>query len=354
MRELATRGGPFTPDEKQALLDYCQSDVIALEKLLDKMTPAIQLDQALLRGRYMKAAAVIEYNGIPIDTYTLNKLRDNWFGIQSELIKRIDADYGVFEGRTFKRDRFEKWLINNNISWPQLPSGQLDLGDNTFREMARSCPQVAPLRELRSSLSSMRLSELPVGRDNRNRCMLSAFRARTGRNQPSNSKYIFGPSAWLRGLIKPPEGYGLAYIDWSQQEFGIAAALSKDPLMMEAYRSGDPYLAFAKQSGAIPEDGTKQSHPEQRSLFKACVLAVQYGMGAESLAARIGEPTIKARELLQLHRETYRVFWNWSDGCLDHAMLYGKIWTVYGWYLHIADKPNPRSNTKLSDAGQRF
>ena len=87
--------------------------------------------------------------------------------------------------------------------------------------------------------------------------MLSAFRARTGRNQPSNTKFIFGPSVWLRGLIQPPPGYGIAYIDWAQQEFGIAAALSGDPLMMEAYRSGDPYLAFAKQAGAAPPEATK-------------------------------------------------------------------------------------------------
>src|SRR4029078_4664047 len=84
------------------------------------------------------------------------------------------------------------------------------------------------------------------------RTLLSAFRARTSRNQPSNTKFIFGPSVWLRGLIKPPPGYGIAYIDWQQQEFGIAAALSRDPRMMEAYRSGDPYLAFAKQAGAAP------------------------------------------------------------------------------------------------------
>ena len=93
--------------------------------------------------------------------------------------------------------------------------------------------------------------------DGRNRCLLSAFRSRTGRNQPSNSKFIFGPSVWLRGLIKPPPGYGLAYIDWSQQEFGIAAALSGDPAMMDAYHSGDPYLAFAKQAGAVPAHATK-------------------------------------------------------------------------------------------------
>jgi hypothetical protein len=51
------------------------------------------------------------------------------------------------------------------------------------------------------------------------------------------------------------------------------------------------------------------------------VLAVQYGMGADALAMRIGQPPIRARELLSLHRETYRVFWRWSDAAVDYAML---------------------------------
>jgi DNA polymerase I-like protein with 3'-5' exonuclease and polymerase domains len=173
--------------------------------------------------------------------------------------------------------------------------------------------------------------------------MLSAFRARTGRNQPSNSKFIFGPATWLRGLICPQPGYGIAYIDWCQQEFGIAAALSSDPLMMESYQSGDPYLAFAKQAGAVPANATKESHPAERDQFKACVLAVQYGMGEDSLAMRINQPVLRARQLLRLHRETYKVFWDWSDAALDYAMLHGKLWTVFGWTIHVDDRPNPRS-----------
>jgi DNA polymerase I-like protein with 3'-5' exonuclease and polymerase domains len=199
------------------------------------------------------------------------------------------------------------------------------------------------LRELRYTLSQLRLSDLAVGRDGRNRCLLSAFRARTGRNQPSNTRFIFGPSVWLRGLIQPPAGYGLAYIDWGQQEFGIAAALSNDPLMQAAYRSGDPYLAFAIQAGAAPVGATKASHKAVREQFKACVLAVQYGMGADALALRIGQPTIRARELLRLHRETYRVFWAWSDRAVDHAVLTGSLHTVFGWHIRLVGTNNDRS-----------
>src|SRR6516164_3952749 len=167
--------------------------------------------------------------------------------------------------------------------------------------------------------------------------------ARTGRNQPSNSKYIFGPSVWLRGLIKPAPDHGVAYVDWKQQEFGIAAALSGDAAMQAAYQSGDPYLAFAKQAGAVPGDATKKTHGAQRELFKQCVLAVQYGMEAETLALRIGQPNIVARELLRVHRQTYRTFWQWSDAAVDQAMLTGTLHTVFGWHIHIGENSNPRS-----------
>jgi len=66
MRNLAMRGGPYTQKEKRALLDYCQSDVDALAKLFPKMSGELDLPRALLRGRYMKAAARIEATGTPI------------------------------------------------------------------------------------------------------------------------------------------------------------------------------------------------------------------------------------------------------------------------------------------------
>jgi DNA polymerase I-like protein with 3'-5' exonuclease and polymerase domains len=135
----------------------------------------------------------------------------------------------------------------------------------------------------------------------------------------------------------------LAYVDWSQQEFGIAAALSGDPAMMAAYRSGDPYLAFAIQAGAVPATATKKTHEAEREQFKACVLAVQYGMGEASLALRINQPVARARQLLELHRRTYRRFWKWSDSAVDEAVLGGRLWAGFGWQIHTRDELNDRS-----------
>ena len=229
------------------------------------------------------------------------------------------------------------------MGWPRLPSGQLDLDKTTFRDMAKIHPELEPLRQLRHALGEMRLNEIAVGADGCNRCSLFPFRSKTSRNQPSNSKYIFGPGTWLRSLIKPPPGWGIAYLDWVQQEFGIAAALSGDPNMINAYRTGDSYLAFAKLAHAAPENATKETHAIVRDQFKQCVLGVQYVIGQKSLAVRIGQPPIVARHLLQLHHEVFSQFWRWSDMALDHAMLFGWQSTVFGWRLQVFPNPNPRS-----------
>jgi DNA polymerase I len=342
MRALVLRGPPWSDSERAAILDYCATDIDALERLLPAMLRRIDLPRALLRGRYMAAAAAMEWAGVPIDVATLELLRTHWVEIQSDLIRAID-EFGIYDDHTFKADRWASLLVEKGIPWPRLESGQLDLEDGTFREMAKSYPIVAPYRELRSALSSLRLNDLAVGNDARNRTILSAFRAQTGRNQPSNTKFIFGPSVWLRGLVKPPAGYGVAYIDYGQQEFGTAAALSGDQAMQQAYRSDDPYLTFGKQAGVIPLDATKNSHRAQRELFKQCVLGVQYGMESKSLALRIAQPEIVARDLLRAHRQTYRRFWEWSDAAVNHAMIHSALHTVFGWTVHIGEATNPRS-----------
>jgi hypothetical protein len=344
MRQLALRGEPYTAEERRALLDYCESDVAALARLLRAMLPTIDLPRALLRGRYMVAAARIEWTGIPLDAGALDTLRGSWTAIQERLIERIDAGRGIYVGRTFKGERFARWLIEQGIPWPRLASGALDLSDDCFHEMGRAYPdRVSPIRELRHGLSQLRLEDLAVGADGRNRCLLSAFGSRTGRNQPSNSRFAFGPSTWLRGLIRPGPGRAVAYVDWAQQEFGVAAALSGDPAMMTAYRSGDPYLTFAKQAGAVPRDGTKDTHKAERERFKVLSLAVQYGMGGDSLARRLDEAPARGRELTALHRRTYPRYWQWSDAVEMTAMLSGRLQATFGWTVHVSANANPRS-----------
>src|SRR5262245_33196940 len=146
--------GRFTPEQ---IVHYCEGDVVALGRLLSAMLPRIDLPRALLRGRYMAAAAAMEHHGTPIDVEMHELLRQGWDGIQDQLIAEIDREYGVFDGRTFKADRFARLLAAHGIPWPRTEGGRLVLDDDTFRQQAKAHPFLSPLRDLRSALSDLRL-----------------------------------------------------------------------------------------------------------------------------------------------------------------------------------------------------
>jgi len=135
----------------------------------------------------------------------------------------------------------------------------------------------------------------------------------------------------------------LAYVDWSQQELAIAARLSGDHAMQEAYKSGDFYLTFAKMAGAVPSNATKETHKAEREQFKTVALGVLYGLGAEGLARKLNVAPCRGRELLRMHREAFPHFWQWSDAVEMFAMLHGYLETVFGWRIRVGPDANPRS-----------
>ena len=186
----------------------------------------------------------------------------------------------------------------------------------------------------------MRTVKLAVGADGRNRTVLWPFKAKTSRTQPKASQWIFSPAVWLRSLIKPEPGMAVAYVDYSSMEFLIAASLSDGhcgPVnnMLDMYRSGDPYLSFAKRVGAAPQTATKQSHSDVRDRYKNMLLSVQYGISPLTLADRIGVSTFEAHEMLGQHRELFAQYWAWSDDYVAHALQTGVVQTVFGWTHHI-------------------
>jgi DNA polymerase I-like protein with 3'-5' exonuclease and polymerase domains len=143
-------------------------------------------------------------------------------------------------------------------------------------------------------------------------------------------------------LIKPPKGKVLVEIDFRSQEFGIAAYLSKDPNMIEAYLSGDPYLSFGKQVGYIPENGTKKTHGDRREVMKTVILGCQYGMGEDSLARRLDTTKSEARRRLTQHKRIYRKYWGFVDNYIDQARN-KEVSTALGWKIRANSKTKPRT-----------
>jgi DNA polymerase I len=349
MRDRIVQGPPFTASERETILDYCEEDVRKLALLVKHIVPTIRsLPHALMRAKFMWAVAQQERRGMPLNLPLLTRLRERWDGMQGELVREMDAPFGIYEfdedGKPHWRRRlFAEYIKRHRMTWPAYADGTLDERDQTFREMEGKYPRIGTLRELRYSISKLRLNDLAVGADGRNRTLLGPYGSKTGRNQPSNAKYVFGPAKWIRFLITPPPGRVLIHRDFCQQEIRIAAVVSGDAALLRACESGDVYLGIAKQLGFAPADATPETHKPVRAMFKTVVLGIIYGLGARTLALRIGISLFEAREILARLRAQFRVFETYAQSAVDHAGLLLEISKPFGWTMQCPPGINPRT-----------
>jgi DNA polymerase I len=348
MRDRILEGPPFTHQERLDILDYCEDDIRALRRLVPHIIPTVRsLPHAQFRAKFMWAVAQEERRGIPHDLPGLTRIRNCWSGMRTNLVLEMDRPFGVYEIENgephWRKERFAALVHRNGMSWPTLDSGALDERDQTFREMEGKYPFIGPLRELRYSLSKLRLNDLQVGSDGRGRTLLSPFGTKTGRNAPSNSKFSFGPAKWIRFLIKPPPDLTLIHRDFCQQEVRIAAVLSGDSALLEACESGDVYLGVADQLGFVSEAMSAGELKAVRSLFKTVVLGIQYGLGARSLAVRTGISLCEAAEILARLRARFRVFEAYARSVVERAGLLLEVSTPYGWTMQCPSGINPRT-----------
>jgi hypothetical protein len=295
---------------------------------------------------------------VPVDVEIFQQLadKDTWRHVRDEMVPVLDAKYGVYIHNaagdwTFNMALFTGCLERMGIlpSWPRLETGKLNMKRKIFESMTKAYPELEDLRQLRYTRDKLRKIMLAVGHDGRNRTVLWPFQAKTSRTQPKASLWLFSPAVWLRSLIKPEPGMAVAYIDYSSMEFQIAASLSDGhtgPIntMLDMYRSGDPYRAFAVRVGAIPEEITTamlkrpkehatanlpasqlEHYADVRDKYKTMLLAVQYGMSGETLASRLKVSVIEAHEMLAQHRQLFSQYWARSDDWVQHALQTGSM-----------------------------
>jgi DNA polymerase I-like protein with 3'-5' exonuclease and polymerase domains len=209
--------------------------------------------------------------------------------------------------------------------------------------MAGRYPEMEPLRELRYTMEKLKLSDLAIGNDNRNRCLLSAYGTKTARHAPSNSKYFFGPAKWIRHFIAPPPGRALIHRDYSQQEVRIAAVKSGDGELLRACESGDVYLGIAQQLGFIKPGMVDPEIKAVRTMFKTVVLGIIYGLGPYSLAVRTGISVTEAIEILARLRARFRTFEAFAERAVDRAGLDLEISTEFDWRMRCRSEMNSRT-----------
>jgi DNA polymerase family A len=339
VRDIILNNTDYTEEQWRLIEDYNRDDVLLDIPLFAALAPNIDVLRALFRGRYAVAVADMELRGIPVDTNYLHQLQTNWQALRLHYIRRADTFRLYDESGSFCEDRIEQLIKQRGWAWPRTVTGKPELKGITIGKQCKKYPELKPLQRLRDQIAELRLGAFvnTVGADGFSRCPIMPFWTRSGRNQPSGRDKVFLPSlpSWVHGLIKPPPGWGVAALDWSAQEIGIAARLSGDPALIADFQSGDPHMQFAIRAGLAPLWATQRSHGPLRDAIKPVSLGVGYGMSKYGAAAATGKSLLWASEILAAHRHAYPTFMQWQHDMVTQAMFDEHIVSPLGWPMAV-------------------
>jgi DNA polymerase-1 len=337
MRALAYTKTDHTPEEIALLQGYCIEDTRMTMRLYAAMFPRLDLLRAPIRGAFMMEIERMRWHGIPIDTPTYSSAKRHApatvSGMREELNRKLGAK--VYSHGVFKRMVMFGMMRRDGIPIPVDPkTGKFSCATRLIKSMVETYPLLKEYYEDKRMIDAVKNLKLEIGSDERNRFWLNPFGTKTGRNNPSTNRALFGLPHTMRSFMKPVQGTAIAQADYGAQEIGIAAALSGDPALIADYQTGDPYRQFA--AAAL---GILKPTEQQRQVYKATVLGRIYGLGVISLARNIGVPKRQAELIVDQMIARYPVLNAWLGRVTTKAAHHVPIVCTLGWSLTASGRP---------------
>jgi len=361
-RDKCIKQNTWTKEEQEAILNYCEKDVLMNEHIFYKILNDLEntcgndyeilLEQAMARGQAMACYAKIARNGIPMDVKKVNEFDIYWPLVKNSVIRKFNKELNLWdESGKFSNNKFYFFIKKLDLisEWPTTPKGRLKTSVETFELFDDTYPEIKKLKRIFNLLNATKLTDFGLSEDNRHRPKkgYKPFGTHTGRCRPT-SKWAFGSAKWGRGFIKPSYGCAIANLDFKSQEALVAGKLSGDQNMIDAYATGDIYMAAAILADMAPADATEDTHPDIRAIWKVIVLASNFGQGAKGMAKglkKFGKTYSEVAGLLMRYKEIYKTYFDWAAARSNHAQVHGYISTSLGWDRHFPyNVPiNPRS-----------
>jgi DNA polymerase I len=153
----------------------------------------------------------------------------------------------------------------------------------------------------------------------------------TGRLSSSNPNLQNIPirtafSRQIRQAFISKPGWQILAADYSQIELRILAHLSQEPVLLEAYRTGQDVHRLTAQLLLEKEEIT----PEERRLGKVINFGVIYGMGAQRFARETGVSVGDAKLFLQRFHDRYAQVFHYLQRMEKEAIVNGYVQTILG------------------------
>lgn len=132
----------------------------------------------------------------------------------------------------------------------------------------------------------------------------------------------------IRQTFAAPPGFQILSADWSQIELRILAHVSKDPVLVEAFRNGrDIHTRTGAEIFEVAPDAVDKA---MRNVAKTINFATIYGQGSSALGQILGIKKAEAERYIQRYFETYAGVRTWLDRTIEEGHRDGFVTTLFG------------------------
>ena len=286
------------PSLSSEQLEYAARDAAILLRLREVMKPKLTgvrlVETAKLEFDCLGAIAQMELNGMLLDL-------SRWDSLRQELEQKRDQMAGAL------RQQFQPALLSAQLdllgnevslnldSQPQVLEALQQMGvpvENTSKlsliPLADEHPPVRALLDYRKAAKSVQAfaSSLPkhvhpiTGRIHPDYQQMGAATGRMSCRNPNLQQ--IPRDKIFRSCFIPAPGYRLVVADYSQIELRVAAELSGDRRMIEAYQNDEDLHRLT--AALIADKSLDQVEKSERQAAKAVNFGLIYAMGAKGLA----------------------------------------------------------------------
>jgi DNA polymerase-1 len=316
---------------------------------LQRMAPVLrqQIDEQGLAGVYEKIdlplAAVLaemERTGIRVDPQALQTMSRS----MEKEVRRLEQEIWQLAGLEFNVNSptqlaeilFDK--LNLQASARRGKAKMRSTAADVLEEMTDQHPLPAKVIEYRevAKLKSTYVDALPHlvhPETGRLHTSFSQTGTATGRLSSSDPNLQNIPirtelGREIRAAFVADRDKVLLSADYSQIELRIMAHFSQDPVLVEAFRSGEDIHARTAQE--VFGVGPLLQTPDHRRAAKAINFGIIYGLSAFGLAKQLGIPQKEAAQFISAYFNRYRGVKQYLDNILVETRKSGVAKTLFG------------------------
>lgn len=306
----------------------------------------------------VRVLAKMEDAGIGTDAGYLTELsaglRDRLATLESRIYEEAGEPFNVNSAPQLRDVLFER------LGLPVLkrtPKGAPSTDASVLQKLADEHPVVDHLlrfRELEKLRSTYVDGLLPlIGEDGRIHCVFNQTGAATGRisSERPNMQNIPVRSEegrTIRTAFVAAPGARFIVADYSQIELRILAHLSRDPGLLEAFRTGtDVHTATAERVFGVEEPGA-----DLRRTAKVINFGLLYGMEAYGLAQRLGISTDEAKGHMEAYFAQFPHVKEFMEGLVEDARNTGYTTTILGRRRYLPELSS--GNFRVRQTGERM